>query len=250
MLRVCCACDAHMWTRTPAQPTSHVAPHALPPPHTPLRPSPVSPCPLPLSPPPLVPRQVEPTLQVKGFPHVFALGDVSDVPEAKQGFLAIQHASLVAASLKVGAGRGVLVTVVRKGDEPEPGGEGRWCGAARRRSAARGAAGGRGSESERGTRGGRGRGGVAAAEGGTVAFMPGGRWGGRGRGQRHAARDGMWRLWPSARRAVSRLLPLSLASQKLSTNKGASLGKWKPNMGMQMMMVSMGAKNGLFRFSG
>ena len=50
------------------------------------------------------PPQVLPSLQVEGHPHMFALGDVNNVPETKLGFLAAKQAELAAASLQVRAG--------------------------------------------------------------------------------------------------------------------------------------------------
>ncbi|PNW76355.1 hypothetical protein CHLRE_12g556228v5 [Chlamydomonas reinhardtii] len=44
--------------------------------------------------------KVLPSLQVEGHPHMFALGDVNNVPEAKLGYLATEHGKLVAVSLK------------------------------------------------------------------------------------------------------------------------------------------------------
>ncbi|KAG2433699.1 hypothetical protein HXX76_008068 [Chlamydomonas incerta] len=44
--------------------------------------------------------KVLPSLQVEGHPHMFALGDVNNVPEAKLGYLAVEHGKLVAVSLK------------------------------------------------------------------------------------------------------------------------------------------------------
>eukprot|EP00198_Chlamydomonas_reinhardtii_P013718 XP_001703055.1 type-II NADH dehydrogenase [Chlamydomonas reinhardtii] len=44
--------------------------------------------------------KVLPSLQVEGHPHMFALGDVNNVPETKLGFLAAKQAELAAASLQ------------------------------------------------------------------------------------------------------------------------------------------------------
>ncbi|KXZ53435.1 NADH dehydrogenase [Gonium pectorale] len=44
--------------------------------------------------------KVAPTLQVEGAPHIFALGDCNNVPEFKQGYLAVKHAELAAGSIK------------------------------------------------------------------------------------------------------------------------------------------------------
>ncbi|KAG2438421.1 hypothetical protein HYH02_010876 [Chlamydomonas schloesseri] len=44
--------------------------------------------------------KVLPSLQVEGQPHMFALGDCTNVPEAKLGYLATEHGKLVAVSLK------------------------------------------------------------------------------------------------------------------------------------------------------
>ncbi|KAG2433696.1 hypothetical protein HXX76_008066 [Chlamydomonas incerta] len=44
--------------------------------------------------------KVLPSLQVEGQPHMFALGDVNNVPEAKLGFLAAKQAEMAAASLQ------------------------------------------------------------------------------------------------------------------------------------------------------
>jgi NADH dehydrogenase FAD-containing subunit len=43
--------------------------------------------------------QVDPHLRVVGHPRLFALGDVTDVPEEKRAFLASQQGQLVAASI-------------------------------------------------------------------------------------------------------------------------------------------------------
>lgn len=43
--------------------------------------------------------QVDATLRVVGHPRLFALGDVTDVPEEKLAFLASQQGQLVAASI-------------------------------------------------------------------------------------------------------------------------------------------------------
>lgn len=43
--------------------------------------------------------QVEPTLQVVGHPHIFALGDVTNIDEDKVAFLAKQHAGVAAANI-------------------------------------------------------------------------------------------------------------------------------------------------------
>nr|GEV39262.1 apoptosis-inducing factor homolog A-like [Tanacetum cinerariifolium] len=44
---------------------------------------------------------VDGNLRVKGFKNIFAIGDVNDVPELKQGFLAQKHALVVASNLKL-----------------------------------------------------------------------------------------------------------------------------------------------------
>ncbi|GJV22418.1 apoptosis-inducing factor 2-like protein isoform X2 [Tanacetum coccineum] len=44
---------------------------------------------------------VDVNLRVKGFKNIFAIGDVNDVPELKQGFLAQKHALVVASNLKL-----------------------------------------------------------------------------------------------------------------------------------------------------
>ncbi|GJY73374.1 apoptosis-inducing factor homolog A-like protein [Tanacetum coccineum] len=44
---------------------------------------------------------VDVKLRVKGFKNIFAIGDVNDVPELKQGFLAQKHALVVASNLKL-----------------------------------------------------------------------------------------------------------------------------------------------------
>ncbi|KAG2484043.1 hypothetical protein HYH03_017133 [Edaphochlamys debaryana] len=44
--------------------------------------------------------KVEPTLQVVGHPHMFALGDITSVDENKMGFLATKHAELAAKSIQ------------------------------------------------------------------------------------------------------------------------------------------------------
>ncbi|KAK1431395.1 hypothetical protein QVD17_07853 [Tagetes erecta] len=44
---------------------------------------------------------VDANLRVKGFANIFAIGDVTDVPELKQGYLAHRHALVVANNLKL-----------------------------------------------------------------------------------------------------------------------------------------------------
>ncbi|KAI3783650.1 hypothetical protein L1987_42736 [Smallanthus sonchifolius] len=44
---------------------------------------------------------VDANLRVKGFGNIFAIGDVTDVPELKQGYLAHRHALVVANNLKL-----------------------------------------------------------------------------------------------------------------------------------------------------
>lgn len=44
---------------------------------------------------------VEKDLRVKGYNNVFAVGDITDIPEIKQGYLAQKHALLVAKNLKL-----------------------------------------------------------------------------------------------------------------------------------------------------
>ncbi|XP_052186973.1 uncharacterized protein LOC127797853 [Diospyros lotus] len=44
---------------------------------------------------------VEPNLRVKGYNNVFAIGDITDIPEIKQGYLANAHAELTAKNLKL-----------------------------------------------------------------------------------------------------------------------------------------------------
>ncbi|KAI7751482.1 hypothetical protein M8C21_022556 [Ambrosia artemisiifolia] len=44
---------------------------------------------------------VDKNLRVKGFANIFAIGDVTDVPELKQGYLAQKHALVVANNLKL-----------------------------------------------------------------------------------------------------------------------------------------------------
>ncbi|PKA49473.1 NADH dehydrogenase C1, chloroplastic/mitochondrial [Apostasia shenzhenica] len=44
---------------------------------------------------------VDENLRVKGHKNIFAIGDITDVPEIKQGFLAQKHASVVAKNLKL-----------------------------------------------------------------------------------------------------------------------------------------------------
>lgn len=44
---------------------------------------------------------VEKDLRVKGFNNIFAIGDITDIPEIKQGYLAQKHALLVAKNLKL-----------------------------------------------------------------------------------------------------------------------------------------------------
>lgn len=43
--------------------------------------------------------RVAPTLQVQGYDHVYALGDITDIPEAKMAAYAMQHAEIVAANI-------------------------------------------------------------------------------------------------------------------------------------------------------
>ncbi|KAL6629835.1 hypothetical protein ACP70R_029600 [Stipagrostis hirtigluma subsp. patula] len=43
---------------------------------------------------------VEKDLRVKGYSNIFAIGDITDIPEIKQGYLAQKHALLVAKNLK------------------------------------------------------------------------------------------------------------------------------------------------------
>ncbi|XP_020214067.2 apoptosis-inducing factor homolog A [Cajanus cajan] len=45
--------------------------------------------------------KVDEQLRVKGWSNIFAIGDITDVPEIKQGFAAQQHAEVVARNLKV-----------------------------------------------------------------------------------------------------------------------------------------------------
>ncbi|KAJ9546017.1 hypothetical protein OSB04_025724 [Centaurea solstitialis] len=45
--------------------------------------------------------KVDETLRVKDFENVFAIGDITDIPELKQGYLAQRHALLVAKNLKL-----------------------------------------------------------------------------------------------------------------------------------------------------
>ncbi|RDX94539.1 Apoptosis-inducing factor-like A [Mucuna pruriens] len=51
--------------------------------------------------------QVDEKLRVNGRSNIFAIGDITDIPEIKQGFLARQHAEVVASNLKrkIGGGR-------------------------------------------------------------------------------------------------------------------------------------------------
>nr|CAB3445601.1 unnamed protein product [Digitaria exilis] len=44
---------------------------------------------------------VEKDLRVKGYNNVFAIGDITDIPEIKQGYLAQKHALLVAKNMKL-----------------------------------------------------------------------------------------------------------------------------------------------------
>ncbi|CAN6277568.1 unnamed protein product [Urochloa humidicola] len=44
---------------------------------------------------------VEKDLRVKGYNNVFAIGDITDIPEIKEGYLAQKHALLVAKNLKL-----------------------------------------------------------------------------------------------------------------------------------------------------
>lgn len=44
---------------------------------------------------------VDPKLRVKGFENVFAVGDITDIPELKQGYLAHMHAGVAAKNLKL-----------------------------------------------------------------------------------------------------------------------------------------------------
>ncbi|KAK8954489.1 hypothetical protein KSP39_PZI001675 [Platanthera zijinensis] len=44
---------------------------------------------------------VDEKLRVKGHSNIFAIGDITDVPEVKQGFLAQKHVSVVAKNLKL-----------------------------------------------------------------------------------------------------------------------------------------------------
>ncbi|CAM0946872.1 unnamed protein product [Alopecurus aequalis] len=44
---------------------------------------------------------VEKDLRVKGYNKIFAIGDITDIPEIKQGYLAQKHALLVAKNLKL-----------------------------------------------------------------------------------------------------------------------------------------------------
>ncbi|CAL5024012.1 unnamed protein product [Urochloa decumbens] len=44
---------------------------------------------------------VEKDLRVKGYDNIFAIGDITDIPELKQGYLAQKHALLVAKNLKL-----------------------------------------------------------------------------------------------------------------------------------------------------
>ncbi|ONK69602.1 uncharacterized protein A4U43_C05F24690 [Asparagus officinalis] len=44
---------------------------------------------------------VDENLRVRGHSNIFAIGDITDVPEIKQGFLAQQHAGVVAKNLKL-----------------------------------------------------------------------------------------------------------------------------------------------------
>ncbi|TKY67024.1 Apoptosis-inducing factor-like A [Spatholobus suberectus] len=49
---------------------------------------------------------VDDQLRVKGRSNIFAIGDITDVPEIKQGFAAQQHADVVVKNLKMMMGRG------------------------------------------------------------------------------------------------------------------------------------------------
>ncbi|KAG1364466.1 apoptosis-inducing factor 2 [Cocos nucifera] len=56
---------------------------------------------------------VDENLQVRGHKNIFAIGDITDVPEIKQGFLAQKHAMVVVKNLKQlikGAGKNKLAT--------------------------------------------------------------------------------------------------------------------------------------------
>lgn len=44
---------------------------------------------------------VDPKLRVKGFENVFAAGDITDIPELKQGYLAHMHAEVAAKNIKL-----------------------------------------------------------------------------------------------------------------------------------------------------
>ncbi|KAL7107917.1 hypothetical protein ACP275_06G083500 [Erythranthe tilingii] len=44
---------------------------------------------------------VDAKLRVKGYSNIFAIGDITDIPEIKQGYLAQAHASLAAKNLKL-----------------------------------------------------------------------------------------------------------------------------------------------------
>lgn len=44
---------------------------------------------------------VDPKLRVKGFENIFAVGDITDIPEIKQGYLAHMHAEVAAKNLKL-----------------------------------------------------------------------------------------------------------------------------------------------------
>ncbi|KAM7276116.1 hypothetical protein ACFE04_017982 [Oxalis oulophora] len=44
---------------------------------------------------------VEPNMRVKGHKNIFAIGDITDVPEMKQGYLAERHAAVVAKNIKL-----------------------------------------------------------------------------------------------------------------------------------------------------
>ncbi|GIG23878.1 FAD-dependent oxidoreductase [Cellulomonas denverensis] len=60
--------------------------------------------------------RVEPTLQVRGLPTVFAVGDVTDVPESKRASAARAHADVVAVNIRsLIAGEPAVAT-----HEPEP----------------------------------------------------------------------------------------------------------------------------------
>ncbi|MHB1490780.1 MAG: FAD-dependent oxidoreductase [Cellulomonas sp.] len=54
---------------------------------------------------------VAPTLNVRGFPTVFAIGDITDVPESKRASAAIAHAHVAAANIRALIEGGEPVTV-------------------------------------------------------------------------------------------------------------------------------------------